>query len=525
MRYLRKVTPRWNYPGTPEARSDEYKLWLLDQKINDRGFAVDLDLARGAVDMVERHKKIMARKSFQMTDGEVESTTQRDALLKHLLEEYGVGLPDMQKGTLERRVNDENLPLAVRELLALRLEASGTSQAKYGAFMNHVSADGRARGTLKFCGAARTMRWAGAGPQPQNMPRPTLKAEAIEEGIEAIKSGVGDLVIDDPMKMASNAIRGCVIASEGKKLVVADLKNIEGRIAAWLGGETWKLKAFRDYDHGEGPDLYRLSYGRAFNVDPESVDDFQRQVGKVMELMLQYEGGVGAFVTGSITYKVDLGEMTEACLPTIPKDVLAEARAFLEWTKEKKRPTFNLDDDVFVACDSLKRLWRRNQPKIVSYWGTLGTAFREAILQPGIVTKADKVSCHRIGDWLRMRVPNGTVLCYADPKIERDGSISYSGTNSYTKQWTKLHTYPGKVFENLCQKVARDAMAVNMQSAEDAGFEIDLTSHDELITEAVDNESFTSHHLEQLLAATPWWADSSLPLAASGFETYRYRKA
>ncbi len=31
--------------------------------------------------------------------------------------------------------------------------------------------------------------------------------------------------------------------------------------------------------------------------------------------------------------------------------------------------------------------------------------------------------------------------------------------------------------------------------------------------------------VEQLLAAEPPWADSSLPLAASGFETYRYRKA
>jgi DNA polymerase len=28
-------------------------------------------------------------------------------------------------------------------------------------------------------------------------------------------------------------------------------------------------------------------------------------VGKVMELMLQYEGGVGAFVTGELTYGVN----------------------------------------------------------------------------------------------------------------------------------------------------------------------------------------------------------------------------
>jgi DNA polymerase bacteriophage-type len=532
MRYLRKVMPRWNYPGKPKGNqqfSDEYRLWLLDQTINDRGFAVDLDLAESAVNMVMRHKKHMASRCVELTEGEVKAATQRDALLTHLLMEYGVTLPDMQKSTLERRLQDEELPWPVRELIALRLEASGTSQSKYQTLLNGVSADGRLRGTLAFCGAARTGRWAGRLFQPQNLPRPDMKADEIEEHIVLIKSDAGDLLLDEPMRSASNAIRGCIVAQPGHKLVVADLANIEGRVAAWLAGEDWKLKAFREYDAGIGPDLYKVAYGKAFNVDPnfdhKTIEGYlKRQIGKVMELMLQYEGGVGAFITGAMTYNIDLDAMADACLPVIAEDVLQEAWGFLAWTKKQRRSTFGLEDRVFVACDALKRLWRRGHPAIVAFWKALDEAIRQAILNPGVVTVAGRNRFHVKDAWLRMQLPSGRFLCYANPAIDEKGQISYQGLNSYTRQWQKIKTYAGKVFENDCQSVARDVMAHNMEHIEEAGFPIVLSVHDEIVTEPVDSAEYTSKRLEQLLAAQPFWADDTLPLAAAGAEMYRYAK-
>jgi len=66
---------------------------------------------------------------------------------------------------------------------------------------------------------------------------------------------------------------------------------------AWIAGEEWKIAAYAAYDRGEGPDLYRWRMHDPSNRPNDIADegDYRRQVGKVMELALQYYGGVGAF--------------------------------------------------------------------------------------------------------------------------------------------------------------------------------------------------------------------------------------
>lgn len=524
MRTSSKKLPTWNYRGA------ELALWHLDQKINDRGVRVDVGLAEAAVKTAEREKRLLKARGQEITNGEVEALTKRDQLLAHLLAEYGVDLPNLQKATLERRLEDPDLPEGLKELLRLRLDATTTSVAKYKTLLRAVSSDGRLRGLLQFCGAGRTGRWAGRIWQPQNLARPTHKLPEIEASIEAVKADCLDLLYDDVMPRLSSCIRGSIIAPEGKKLVVADLSNIEGRKLAWLAGEEWKLQAFRAFDSGEGADLYALAYAKSFGVTPEAVmenhengDGSWRQIGKVMELALGYEGGVGAFLTFAAVYGIDLEAMAEDAAARIPKDVWGEARGMLEWTKKKRRSTFGLSDRAWLVCESFKRLWRNSHPETVAFWREIDDTVRQAIGTPGVTLTCRRLKIRRDGSWLRIVLPSGRALCYPSPRIDDKGRITYTGTHQYTRKWQRLHTYGGKLVENVTQAAARDVMAYGMLHAEEEGFEILLTVHDELITEAPDTDDYRVEGLAHCMAAVPDWA-TGLPLAAAGYEAYRYRK-
>ncbi|HDY9182069.1 DNA polymerase [Klebsiella pneumoniae] len=515
MREVYKRLPKWNYQGA------ELALWHRDQHINDRGVCMDVQLAQAAIEAVNQEQKRLAKRTQVMTDGEVQAATQRDAMIRHIVESYGVDLPDMQRSTLERRIADPDLPSAVKELLHIRLQASTTSTSKYKSLMKGISRDGRLRGTLQFCGASRTGRWAGRLFQPQNLPRPTLEQESIDKGIEALKSGCADLLFDNVMELTSSALRGCIMAPAGKKLVVSDLSNIEGRKLAWLAGEQWKLDAFRRYDEGTGPDLYKLAYAKAFNITPEEVTKYQRQIGKVMELGLGFGGGVAAFLTFALVYGLDLEELATAALPNIPRDVQREAKSWYD-ESVKRKATYGLSERVFIACDSLKRLWRRAHPETCDFWYQLERTVRAAIATPKKTLYCGYLKVRRDGAWLRIQLPSGRALCYPSPTIEK-GNITYMGINSYSRKWQRLKTYGGKLVENVTQAAARDILAGNMPLIENAGYSIVLTVHDEVICEAPDTDDYTDAALSSLLSTNPEWAPD-IPLNAGGFEAYHYRK-
>lgn len=552
MRAIDKKLPAWNY------QAGELALWHLDQAINDRGVMVDTDLAHAAIRAVERAQKVLAHRTNELTDGAVQAATQRDAMLRHLVAAYGIDLPDMQQSTLERRIADPDLPAELRELLAIRLQASTTSTSKYKTLAKAVSSDGRLRGTLQFNGASRTGRWAGRLFQPQNLPRPVLRQAAIDQGIEALKADCEDLLFSNVMELTSSAIRGAIVAPKGKKLVVADLSNIEGRVLAFLAGEEWKLQAFADFDtvqteggewitgtelvaayldrrpvplardaKGEpirkGHDLYKLAYAKSFGIKPEAVSKDNRQVGKVQELALGYEGGVGAFLTFAAAYNIDLEAMGEQAIDAIPDAIMGEAARALEWTKQQKRPTFGLSDRAWLVCDSFKRSWRYAHPAISSFWKDLEEAARLAVMRPGVTYECRMLKLRRDGAWLRIRLPSGRFLCYPSPQLDDAGKLSYMGVNQYSRKWSRLKTYGGKLAENVTQAASRDVLAGNMPAIEAAGYQIVLSVHDENITEAEDRDEFNADHLAGLMATTPTWA-KGLPLAAAGFEAYRYRK-
>lgn len=516
MREVARRLPKWNHTES------EIAVWHCDQRINDRGFAVDVALATKAVETVSRTKQKLATRAQEITEGAVEATTQRDKLLQHLVQSYGVSMPDLTKATVERRLNDPDLPDAVRELLINRQGASATNAKKYSTLLKSVSADGRIRGAHQFAGAKRTNRWAGRIFQPQNMARPDMPVSEIALGIDALLNDCADLLFDNMMRLVTNTIRGCVIAPKGKKLVIADYSNVEGRGLAWLAGEDWKVKAFSDYDKGIGHDMYKLTYSRSFGVNVKDVDGWGRQQGKVQELALGYEGGVGAFVTFATTYRVDLQQMTNAAYPTLPDDVLAEAESLWDYFKEQERSTLGLPKKTWITCDSIKRLWRRAHPATVDLWAKVENCAKAALRNPGQLYRYRGLSFQTKGAWLLIRLPSGRALCYPSPRIV-DNKLSYMGEDTYTRQWTRIGTYGGKLVENITQATCRDLLAQALPKLDAAGYLTVTHAHDEAVAETPDTDQYNLETMIELMTETPPWAEG-FPLSADGFETHRYRK-
>lgn len=523
LRAVHARTPRWNCT----RRERDY--WFRDQAINDRGFAVDTELAEAAIRAAQRTSRTLAAATAEITNGVVGATTQRDKLLAHLKTEFGLDLPDMTGDTVDYVLRSKGLHPDARRLLEIRKAASATTPSKYRALLGAVSDDGRLRGALQFCGAARTGRDAGRIFQPQNLVRTPdwFGSNTQASVVEALKADNDDAieVLCDPIEAISFCVRGSLVPSPGCVFCVADLSNIEGRVLAWGAGETWKIEAFKAFDRGEGPDLYKVTAGRILGKDPKDVTKQERQEkGKVPELAGGYQGSVGA-------YRRMGGETFE-----------------------------KMSDDEIL---DIVRPWRKQHPRTVDFWYDVERAARSALQSPGDQFRVrDMVAfdvVHACGrDWLRMRLPSGRYLCYAEPKLERDfctrcegtgtvlhpfegvereltcptcggsgevGSprVSYMGVDQNTRKWTRQDTYGGKLVENWTQAVARDVFFAGLHRAMDAGFPVVLRVHDELVAEVPIGSDLTHEKLAQLMATNDSW-NAGLPLAAAGSTMDRYRK-
>lgn len=486
MRSVRGRLPRWNYTAS------ERELWRLDQDVNDRGIAVDTDLARSALRAFERATRSLAARADNLTGGAVGSATQRAAFLSHMREAHGLDMADITGATVTRLLREDVTP-EVRELLEIRQQAAATSPAKYKALTGAASSDGRLRGTIQFCGAARTGRDAGRIFQPQNLPRTPdwFDGEVQEITIAAFKADAEDIIWDNISDRCAMSVRGSMMASTAMKLVIADLSNIEGRVLAWLAGEDWKIEAFKAYDRGDGPDLYKVTAGRILAKDPYTVTKDERQTqGKVPELAGGYGGGLGAY---------------------------------------RKMGGKVFDDMSDEAIGAIVQAWRKAHPATTRFWYNVEGACRSAIRSPGEsfdvrgLIRFDQADGPDGVPYIRCRLPSGRYLCYRNMHICETGNILYEGMNQYTRKWELLETYYGKLVENIVQAVARDVFMTGMRRAELSGYPVVLRVHDELVCEVPDVPEFTHERLADMMATNPSWS-TGLPLAAAGFEALRYRK-
>lgn len=258
----------------PDALWDEYH---LDQEINDRGVALDMELVRNAISVDSRSRAQLTAAMKHLTDLENPNSV---AQMKQWLADNG-----METDTLGKKAVVELLktaPVELADALLLRQQLARSSVRKYQAMENAVCSDGRARGMFQFYGANRTGRWASRLIQMQNLPQSHLMD--LTEARTLVSAGdyeALEMLYDDVPDTLSQLIRTAFVPKPGHRFFVADFSAIEARVIAWLAGEDWRLDVFE-----RGEDIYCASASQMFKVPVEKhgINGHLRQKGKVAEL-------------------------------------------------------------------------------------------------------------------------------------------------------------------------------------------------------------------------------------------------
>lgn len=462
----------------------EHALYSLDQHINGTGVLIDRQLVENAIKVYEEYTKVLVRRSKQLTGLSNPNSVPQ---LTEWLEAQGVTVENLQKDTVTELLT-QDLPDSVREVLEIRQELSLSSVKKYDAMLGAICSDDRVRGILQFYGAGRTGRWAGRIIQPQNLPRAELPDYDVAR--EALRTGDTEwieMLYDNVPYALAAMIRTMIIAPPGKVLAVSDFSAIEARVIAWLAGEKWRQEVFAS--HGM---IYEASAAQMFHIPIESVDKKLRQKGKVSELALGYQGGPGALIQMGA---LDMGLDEEELKPLVDA-------------------------------------WRKANPKIVQLWYELEAACIEAIDYQQRVKFHSGITIFYRNRSLFIELPSGRRLVYYNARLEKHTkfdkmSIVYDGIDSQSKQWKKLHTYGGKLVENVVQAIARDCLAESMMALanepeEYQGYRFDIVMHvhDEVV---IETDEGTLPVIEGIMGQPISWAPG-LILGADGFETTYYKK-
>ena len=455
----------------PDSIWEEYH---LDQEINDRGVALDMDLVQQAIDMDTRSRKELTDAMKDLTSLENPNSVIQ---MKQWLADHGLEMDSLGKKEVAEVL--KTAPPKLQKVLLLRQQLAKSSVRKYRAMQKAVCADGRARGMFQFFGANRTGRWAGRIIQMQNLPQNHLPDLGQARGL--VRAGDFDAVemlYEDVPDTLSQLIRTAFVPKEDCKFIVADFSAIEARVLAWFAGEVWRQEVFAN-----GGDIYCASASQMFKVPVEKhgVNGHLRQKGKIAELALGYGGSVGAL----------------------------KAMGALEMglSEEELQP--------------LVSMWRSSNPNIVKFWWDVDRAAMNAVQKRIDGEVAGVQFAYRSG-MLFITLPSGRKLAYVKPKIGTNqfggDCITYEGTGS-TKKWERLESYGPKFVENIVQATSRDILCYAMRTLSHCF--ITMHIHDELVIEADPRMSLQA--VCEQMGRTPPWAEG-LQLRADGYETNFYRK-
>jgi len=350
--------------------------------------------------------------------------------------------------------------------------------------MMEIQREGRIRNTLVYHGAS-TGRWASRGGlNLQNIARPTISDEEIEQAIPRVFSEA-----TGTMRELSSLVRSAITAPQSKTFVDVDFSSIENRVASWIAGQTDKVELFRkgldEYKAFAAKSLYRVPY--------EEVTKEMRQVSKSAVLGCMF--GQGA--NGLVAYAQGMG---------------------VNLTQEQSQLAVNA--------------YRTDYQRVKECWYDCQSAAMQAITQPGDMIDAFKLRFMYAKDVLWMKLPSGRFICWRDPKIERqltpwgemrDG-VTVLNQNTFTRKWGRNSLIGSSIFQSAVQGTARDMLAEACLLLEEQGFEVINLIHDEVLMLVDESQAESAlDRVVTLMTTPPKWA-SDFPLAAEGWVGKRYRK-
>jgi DNA polymerase len=470
-----------------ELTADELADYHVNERINDRGVKVDVDLCLAAMRYSEAERVEIEARVVELTEGavtSVRSPKMRQWVLERLGPEARKLARSKDKDSIDKTVranllameNPDEVPPAVAEVIQCADDLWASSTAKFGRLASLADdEDQRVRGAFVFAGGAATGRAASYGAQVHNFPRKSAKEpaelrHALVRG-HAVVPRFGKRVTDALKSM----LRPALVADHS--FVVADWSAIEGRVNPWLCGAEAKLDIFR-----QRLDPYKVNAAATYGVRYEDVTDEQRQVGKVQELALGFGGSTGAFAAMGRGYGVRFEE--------------AQARRIVD-------------------------AWRRANPWAVMFWQDLERAYMSAMRHPGHEFNAGRVTYFYDRQHLWYMLPSGRVLCYPFAKFEGE-HLTYAKASwkpaADATEWPRARLWGGLACENVTQASAHDILRAALRQCDGVVAHV----HDEIVIETAEPERVRAE-LERIMVTPPDWA-VGLPLAVEAKIMARYGK-
>ena len=270
----------------------EQAIWVLNSRINSRGFRIARPLAEAARRIAAAAAPEIDAELAELTGGTVIGINQVARLLQWVQAAWLRGKSLDRKAIGRLLEKEQDLDPAVRRVLELRLGGAQAAVKKIDALFVRAGEDDRVRGAFRYHGAG-TGRWAGEGFQPQNLKRPIV--EDIDAAISAISTGDYAHVkerYERPLSVVGDCSRSMICAAPGHVLIGGDFSAVESRVLAWLAGEQWKLDAYTRYDatHDPSDEPYRVTAGTILHKPPAAVTKEERSVGKICDLSFWLHG-------------------------------------------------------------------------------------------------------------------------------------------------------------------------------------------------------------------------------------------